>query len=205
MIRAALALSLMAGPVLAEAPAAFDEAQGFTVLGSHGEGVLVRSSETAYRCDLSPTEAGLVLADCLPILGPAQAAALADRQAEAQADAVLAELRAVVAEAPRDEDRFLGVLRSYALYRVKRHVAAELQGYPECTLVLDSHEADTAFGLSVMARITADLGYEGTLSDEGQQEVKTFQVSEATREMAEAGAIVIEQSGDVSARLSDCQ
>lgn len=206
MKRAILALALLAGGAQAQTLPAFDETLGYEVVGTISDGLVVTNAGRVFHCRLGSglERAYLTLKDCAPILGADAVAAYQLAEAQAADSAAQDAAREIVAEAPGDEQKLLAALNLYSDDAVKQQVAAAMRAQPDCAMDVGSGEGDTRFGEAILARVLADLGYEGTLSDHALQQIKTFLVSDAVQLMVDAGTLAIDQSEGVWVRLADC-
>lgn len=206
MIRAILALGLLAGGAQAQTLPEFDETLGYDVVGTMDDGLVVTNAGQVFHCRLGagPDRAYLTLQDCTVVLGPGTVAAY--RQAEAQAADSAAQdaAREIVAEAPSDEQKLLSALNLYTDDAVKLQVAGAMRAQPGCAMDVGTGDGDARFGEAILARVLADLGYEGTLSDDALRQIKTFHVGDAVQEMVDEGRLAVDHSSGVLVRLVDC-
>lgn len=182
----AVTVALVANTALAQDVPQFDEQRGFDILGTlQSGGMVVNNGPHSFHCfmDEDPDARFAFLADCIPILGPNEAARVGDavqggdQAAEEFADAVNA-------------------LPVFALFGAVQRTFVSFN----CELTRDMDQVTIQTELA--RQLALDRGYTGPLTDTLLDEIGEAGEAALDR-MVENGMIEI-AANDSSARLVDC-
>lgn len=187
MIRATLALVLMAGTAMAQGLPQFDDTLGYDVIGTADEGLILKNDGTTFYCEVDDAEGEtyLYFEVCLPILGPSAVQAYQKTRLESSAN----------------EADLLAALESMPTIAFMPAIEQAIRDDYACVVPTGGDDED-AFLRALAERVADQVGYTGRLSAEAVDEIGEITEDAATT-MIDQGRIVLDREARV-ARLADC-
>lgn len=177
MIRtAALVLSVLAFPALAQDATDFSKELDFEFLGVHKDGLIVSMDEQVVFCDTELSAAGdyHALSNCAPVIAPGQHAAVKRARAMEKFEELVEETpKTMLANAIKDTLRDDG-----------------------CSIKLDDQPESYLF-MKIADRLAKATGFEGEIYEEFQEEARLFKLDEVAEMLNSSGEVSYDSATSV--------